>query len=312
MERVIGLENVVRDESSIVTVGTFDGVHIGHRVILDYLVDRAKKRQGTSVVVTFDPHPREVIYNETVPLLTTIQERAEVISLIGIDRLIVISFTPQFSRLSAESFVEDVLVSRIGLREIVVGYDHAFGKARSGDRQVLYEQGKRYGFDVDVIPATLVDQTVVSSTVIRNLIKNEGDVTTASQMLGRYYGLQGTVVRGAARGRGIGFPTANIVLDHTHKLIPKEGVYAVRTRIESGDTLLGGMMNIGRRPTFDDEGVHLEVHLFDFSGDLYDRIISVEFIRRLRDEQKFNSVEELKKQLYIDRKRCKEVLNDLV
>ncbi|WP_456426068.1 bifunctional riboflavin kinase/FAD synthetase [Rhodocaloribacter sp.] len=311
MKREYGLEQVVHDDRSIVTVGTFDGVHLGHQAILRYLVRRARSNGGSSVVVTFDPHPREVVRGEPVPLLTTIEERAELLETLGLDRFIVIPFTPAFARLSAEDFVEKILVGRIGLKEIVIGYDHGFGRGRGGDAALLEALGGKLGFTVDVIPPQVVEKHVVSSTEIRALLMDEGDVCEAARLLGRPYALGGTVVEGARRGRSIGFPTANLEVDHPRKVIPKIGVYAVLATLDDGVTTLGGMMNIGRRPTFEDAGLHLEVHLLEFDGDLYGRRLRIEFVERLRDERKFESIDALVEQLSRDRERCMAAIKTL-
>ncbi len=311
MKREYGLEQVVRDDRSLVTVGTFDGVHLGHQAILRYLVQRARSNGGNSVVVSFDPHPREVITGKPVPLLTTIDERAELLEELGLDRFIVIPFTKEFAKLSAEDFVEKILVGRIGLKEIVIGYDHGFGRGRGGDAKLLAALGEKLGFTVDVIPPQVVERHVVSSTEIRTLLIDEGDVSEAARLLGRPYALTGTVVEGARRGRTIGFPTANLAVDHPRKVVPRIGVYAVLVTLEDGVTTLGGMMNIGRRPTFGDTGRHLEVHLLEFEGDLYGSTLRIEFVERLRDEQKFASVEALVEQLSRDRERCMTALKTL-
>ncbi|GIV59120.1 bifunctional riboflavin kinase/FAD synthetase [Rhodocaloribacter litoris] len=304
MKREYGLDQVVYDAGSLVTVGTFDGVHLGHQAILRYLLRRAAENGGRSVVVSFDPHPREVVRNEPVPLLTTIDERADLFERLGVDRFIVIPFTKDFARLSAEDFVEQVLVARIGLKEIVIGYDHGFGRGRGGDAALLERLGRQHGFTVDVIPPQVVAEHVVSSTEIRQLLVEAGDVREAARLLGRPYALSGTVVEGAGRGRTIGFPTANLAVSHPRKVIPRPGVYAVSVAPGEAAHVYGGMMNIGRRPTFENEGLHLEVHLLDFRGDLYGRSLRIEFVERLRDERKFASVEALVEQLYEDRKRC--------
>jgi riboflavin kinase / FMN adenylyltransferase len=309
MKREYGLEQIVRDGSSVVTVGTFDGVHIGHQAVLRYLVDRAREKGGSSVAVSFHPHPREVVHGESVPLLTTIDERAEFLAELEIDRFIVLPFTREFSRLPAESFIVDILVGRIGLQEIVIGYDHAFGQGRRGDRNMLEAFGRNHGFSVDVLPPQVVERHVVSSSEIRQLLLENGDVMAAAQMLGRPYTIRGKVVGGAGRGRAIGFPTANLAVDHPRKVIPRLGVYAVRVDREGEQ--YGGMMNVGRRPTFGDSDLQVEVHLFDFDGNLYGRELRIEFVERIREERKFPSAEALAEQLSQDRARCKRRLRDV-
>lgn len=314
MKFFYGLEQVDLERSSVVTVGTFDGMHVGHQAILRYVIDRARSRQGPSVVVSFDPHPREVVHGEAVPLLTTVDERRELLEAVGIDRFVVIPFTRTFSQLGAEAFVREVLVAAIGMQEVVIGYDHAFGRSREGDAQLLARLGAELGFEVDVIPAQVVERHVVSSTEIRRLLVDGGDVAGAAQMLGRPYQMDGRVVRGDGRGRTIGFPTANLELLHPRKVVPRHGVYAVRTTTEpeTGDAFqAGGMMNIGVRPTFDGSELRIEVHLFDVEADLYGAKLRVEFVDRIRDERKFTGVDALVEQLSHDRSRCRQLLESV-
>lgn len=307
MRHEYGRDQIVRDDRSVVTVGTFDGVHRGHQAILRYLMRRAREQDGTSVVVSFDPHPRTVVAGEDVPLLTTVDERAEILDELGLDRFIVLPFTKEFSKRSAESFVRDILLERIGLQEVVIGYDFSFGRGREGDSALLEAMGREHGFTVDVIPAQVIEEHVVSSTQIRRLLQ-EGDVSSAAGLLGRWYRLTGTVVEGEGRGHAIGYPTANLSVTHPQKLIPRRGVYAVLVRHGRPGTTLGGMMNVGRRPTFEGEGLHVEVHLFGYDGDLYGEQLRVEFVERIRNEQKFRSVDALVQQLSQDEVRCKEAL----
>ena len=308
MKREYGLDQIVRDARSLVTVGTFDGVHLGHQSIIKYLVERASRKSGVSVALSFDPHPRQVLTGEQVPLLTTIQERAEIFAGLGLDRFIVIPFTRAFAEISARSFVIDTLVNRIGLQEIVIGYDHGFGKGRQGDSELLEELGLAYNFSVDVIPAQILEKGVVSSTRIRELLTEEGDVALAGKLLNRAYSLIGTVVQGDGRGRSIGYPTANVDVQNPNKVIPRRGVYAVRVH-EVGDTqVFDAMMNVGVRPTFGESKQPkqwLEVHVFDYTGDLYGKELQIDFVKRMRDEEKFNSIDALKKQLSKDEARCR-------
>lgn len=280
-----------KNERSVLTVGTFDGVHLGHQAILRYLLERADRVGGVPTVVSFDPHPREVVTGEHVPLLTTLDERGELLAEHGVERFVVLPFTRDLSNLSPEDYVEQVLIETIGLREIVIGYDHRFGKNRAGDRSTLERLGAEHGFSVDVIPEQLVQDQTVSSSAIRRLL-GTGDVAGAARMLGRSYALTGTVVRGDQRGRTIGYPTANLRVHGERKLVPALGVYAVR--VERGGERLAGMMNVGRRPTFETDGaVSVEVHLFDFDGDIYGDRLHVHFAERIRDEVRFDGVEEL-------------------
>ncbi|SHK44932.1 bifunctional riboflavin kinase/FAD synthetase [Rhodothermus profundi] len=303
-----GLEQVVHDARSVVTVGTFDGVHRGHQAVLQFLMARARERNGISTVLSFDPHPREVLRGEPVPLLTTVEERAALMAELGIERLIVLPFTSALASMPARQFVEEILVRHIGLQAICVGYDHTFGRNREGNVALLQELGPRYGFEVDVIPPQVVEDRTVSSTLIRTVLMEHGDVRLASELLGRPYMLQATVVRGEGRGRTLGFPTANLQLTHPRKVVPRNGVYAVRVWLPDAELPRGGMMNIGVRPTFAGGQRTLEVHVLDFEGDLYGQLLRVDFIERLRDEQRFPSVAALREQLFRDRQRCMEVL----
>lgn len=288
-----------RDERSVLTVGTFDGVHLGHQALLRYLRERAEAVGGIPTVVSFDPHPREVVTGEAVPLLTTLEERAALLAEHGIERFVVLPFTRDLSMLDGEAYVREVLAGTIGLREIAIGYDHQFGRNRSGNRATLEAMGPELGFSVDVIPEQIVADATVSSTRVRNLLLDEGDVRAAAELLGRPYTLAGTVVRGDQRGRTIGYPTANLRALSDRKLVPRLGVYAVRARL--GGTQHDAMMNVGRRPTFETDGaVSVEVHLFDFAEDLYGRDLTVTFVDRLRDERRFDGVEAIVAQLRQD------------
>lgn len=308
MIRALTLDEVQADPRSVVTVGTFDGVHLGHQALLRYVLGRAHERRGRSTAVTFDPHPREVVHHERVRLLSTVDERAEVMRGLGVDLVVVVPFTASFARMSAYQFVKDVLVERIGLQEIVIGYDFTFGRGREGDGQLLSRLGVEFGFDVDVIPAQMLDSGVVSSSTVRTMLVELGDVAGAASMLNRRYTLDGTVESGDARGRKLGYPTANIRLVDERKVVPRIGVYAVGVNIEGDDGFLPGMMNIGRRPTFGEGDVHLEVHILDYEGDLYDKRIRIAFVERVRDEKKFESVHALVEQLSQDERRCRELL----
>jgi riboflavin kinase/FMN adenylyltransferase len=309
MRREIGWDEIERDDRSVVTVGTFDGVHRGHQAILEHLRARADAHSGLSTLISFDPHPRSVVHGQEIPLLTTVEERAQVLEAAGLDRFVVVPFSMDFARLDPVDYVEEVLVERVGVREITVGYDHRFGRDREGDVDLLRACGERHGFSVDVIPAQEVDEDVVSSRNIRALLLEEGDVATAAEHLGRPYRLQGVVARGEGRGRQLGYPTANLALQDPRKLVPRRGVYATRVTLPDGRTR-GGMMNIGRRPTFDEMEVTVEVHLFDVEADLYGETLSVQFLQRLRDEQKFDSAEDLAMQLSEDERHCRTIVEE--
>lgn len=308
MKREIGWEQIQRDPSSVVTVGTFDGVHRGHQAILSFLCDRAEARGGTPTVLTFDPHPRSVVRNADVPLLTTIEERARVFERLGIARMVVLPFTNDLAQHDPKAYVREVLWEIIGMEMIAVGYDHRFGQNREGDVELLRTMGRELGFAVEEIPPRAEDDEVISSTRIRKQISEEGAVDAAARLLGRRYTLTGTVERGDQRGRTIGFPTANISLKDARSCVPCNGVYATRVHGDALQEPQVGMCNIGVRPTFDGRTPTIEVHLLDFSGDLYDETLCVEFVQRLRDEVKFDSVDALKAQLSKDRSHCIRVM----
>jgi riboflavin kinase/FMN adenylyltransferase len=292
---------IVRDDRSVLTTGTFDGVHLGHQAILRYLVARAADVGGVPTVVTFDPHPREVLAGQAVPLLTSLDERADLCAALGVERFVVLPFTRAMAQLEPEAYVADVLLGQVGMAEIVIGYDHRFGRAARGDRALLDALATAHGFSVDVIPAHVADGAPVSSSGIRRLLLDEGDAATAAAHLGRPFAVVGQVVRGRQRGRTLGFPTANVEPVEPRALVPRTGVYAVRARLPDG-TRLGGMMNIGLRPTFETDGARsLEVHLLDYAGDLYGAELRVEVHARLRDERRFDGPEALVEQLREDR-----------
>jgi riboflavin kinase/FMN adenylyltransferase len=309
MRRELGWDDIERDERSVVTVGTFDGVHRGHQAIIDHLKTRADHRSGPSTLISFDPHPRSVVTDDSVPLLTTVEERADILEALGLDRFVVVPFTDDFSQLAPRAYVEEVLVQGIGLQEITVGYDHRFGKNRAGDVDLLRACGEHFDFEVDVIPPQEVDDDVVSSRGIREVLLDDGDVARARELLGRPYELRGVVAHGEGRGRQLGYPTANLALQDPRKLVPRRGVYATRVRTPD-DKMYGGMMNIGRRPTFDEMEVTVEVHLFDFDGNLYGDRLSVQFLQRLRDEQTFDSPDALAMQLSEDERHCRTIVEN--
>ena len=304
MTKITTIEDIERDVKSVVTVGTFDGIHKGHQALMHRLVQTAKREHSRSVVVSFDPHPRSIIHAgaDGIRLLTTLNERKSVLSQLGVDLLCVIPFTRDFSLQSAEEFVVNSLVKTIGLSHFVIGYDHHFGKNRDGNANLLQQIGKEHGFDVEIVSKKEMGDTTISSTTIRNAIEQNGDVVFAAQLLGRSYSFEGIVIHGDERGRTIGFPTANIRPDNSDKLIPKEGIYAVRVSV-MGDSYQG-MMNIGHRPTFDGKQQSIEVNLFDFEKSIYGQNLRIEPIQRIRDEKKFTNIDALKSQLNQDREEC--------
>lgn len=310
MAELIELKNITRDPNTVVTVGTFDGVHQGHRALMEAVVTKARERNARSVVVTFDPHPREIINpgKEGIKLLTTLKERAEILEDLGVDVLLVIPFDRDFSLLSSEEFVRDIIFSKVGVSEFVIGYDHHFGRDRKGTIETIEKLGKELGFDSYVVSKQEMGDVTISSTVIRNTLAEEGDVKQAAEYLNRHYLLNGIVMHGDERGRTIGYPTANLKPEHENKVIPKNGVYAVKVRVNN--EWYGGMMNIGVRPTFGEDLRTLEVNIFDFDREIYGDTIQVRFIDRIRDEKKFDGVDELKVQLGADKHTALQILSD--
>ena len=296
------VQEIGHQSNSVVTVGTFDGVHIGHQAIIREVVRRAQVRGGRSVVITFDPHPRTVIGKGDFRLLTTIGERLERIDKLGVDAALVLEFTYAFSRLTPREFFEDYLVKGVGVREAVIGSDHMFGRDREAGREELNSMGREFGFSTQVVEPVAIAGEVASSSRIRELLLR-GDVESVEQILGRPYDLEGTVVHGDGRGMLIGFPTAYIGIRHDRKLLPIDGVYFVGIQI--AERQLYGMLNIGVRPTFPSaSGRVVEVHIFDVHEDLYDRNIRVSLFRYLRSEKKFASQVALIEQLQADRNAC--------
>lgn len=301
MAKLTHLNDVERVENTVLTVGTFDGVHEGHRALMETVVEKAKQRNARSVVVTFDPHPRTIIHSKSdgIKLLTTLKERAEILETIGVDVLVVIPFTRDFSLLSSEEFVKDVIHKKIGISEFIIGYDHHFGKDRSGTIETLERLGPELKFDVQVVSKKEMGDTTISSTVIRNEIIENGNMIKAADLLGRPYMLNALVIHGDERGRKIGFPTANLQPEHQDKAIPKNGIYAVKVRVDG--QWFSGMMNIGVRPTFDGVTKSLEVNIFDFKQMIYGKTVQIRFFDRIREEQKFESADKLKAQLQHDK-----------
>lgn len=296
-----GFDALEEIKNPVLTIGTFDGVHLGHQKIIQQLNEEAEKIGGESVLFTFYPHPRMVLYPEThgLKLIQTQVEKIDKLRRIGLDNVIVHPFTKEFSRLSAIEFVRDYLVNRLHVKKLVIGYDHQFGKNREGSLKFLLEVCETYGFEVIEIGAQEIDEVNVSSTKIRNAIQ-AGEMQKASDYLGEPFELYGRIVQGEAIGRQIGFPTANLDVESDIKLIPANGVYAVNMLMGDG-IIREGMMNIGSRPTIaNGSNVSIEVHLFDFEGDLYGEQVTVQLLSRFRDEQKFDSVDELMEQLKKD------------
>lgn len=300
-------KNDAKLKNSCVTIGTFDGLHIGHQNILNVLKNIAKEKNLKSTVVSFHPHPRRVVkesYN--IKILTTFEEKKEILKSLGIDNFYLIDFTPEFSQQSSEDFVKNYIVDRFDAKHVVVGHDHKFGKDRNGDASSLSKLGEEFGFGVTSVDAVRLGNEIISSSKIRNAL-GSGDIGKANEFLGRSYCMQGEVVVGAKRGRILGFPTANLNVGSSSKLIPQSGVYAVGCEMNGEE--LKGVMNIGYRPTFDDVTELVpEVHLFNFNSTIYGEVLKVNFIQRIRAEKKFGSKEELIKQIELDKKEAAKVL----
>ncbi len=297
-----------KNKKTVVTIGTFDGVHIGHQAIISRLKEAAGQLNAESVILTFYPHPRMILHPEDhgLSLLTTPEEKAEKLQESGINHLMVYPFNEDFSRISAYDYVRNLLVNGLNAKKVIVGYDHRFGRNREGDFSTLSEWAEMLGFEAQEIPAKEIDAVNISSTKIRQCLQ-QGDVSTANSYLGYNYSLKGTVIHGAAMGRRIGFPTANIHVDYPFKLIPANGVYAIEAKVHGRK--YHGVMNIGVRPTVDQSlQRQLEAHLFDFDNLIYDEKIEVKFLFKVRDEKKFGSIDELKDQIFVDIQKVKSLL----
>ena len=298
MKVLTSLSSLPLLRNPIVTLGTYDGVHTGHRAILTQLINKAKDTGKDSMLITFDPHPRQALGLGEISLLSTLDEKIELLSQTGLDYLLVLPFTKEFSNQGARDFISNVLIEQLNISEIILGYDHKFGHNREGDVQLLAEILTKTNRFVTEIPAQDVDEIIVSSTKIRTALI-QGEVESANRLLGYNYQVKGTVVKGKQLGRIIGFPTANIEPMNDSKLIPGNGVYAVTTRIEG--IAYQGMMNIGIRPTVSNSNQRvIEVHLFDFNSDIYGETVTISLYHRLRGEQTFSGIEELTEQLKKD------------
>lgn len=294
---------------AIVTTGTFDGVHLGHQIILKRLCEIAEREGGETVLFTFDPHPRQILFpdDNDLKLLNTLEEKIERLEKAGIEHLIIQPFTLAFSRITAVDYVKKILVDQIGVYRLVIGYDHHFGRNREGSFENLKVLAPQHGFEVEEIPAQEIDEVNISSTKIRNALL-AGDVATANTYLKYIYPLSGIVVKGRQIGRNMGFPTANIKVDNITKLIPADGVYAVRIIVNNNN--FKGMLSIGWNPTIVNEppSHSIEVNIFDFDDDIYGKEITVLFVKRIRDEEKFDDINSLKEQLENDRIECLQYL----
>ena len=294
-------------KNSVVTIGTFDGIHKGHQKIFNKLITASKQSDLSSVVLTFFPHPRVILnkYND-IKMIDTLDEKIDHLEKIGIDHLVIHPFDKKFSLLSADQFIKEYLVEKLKLKHIIIGYDHRFGKGREASVTDLKEYSREFNFVVDEIDAQEIEKIAISSTKIRNSI-NEGDLKTTETYLGRFFSLTGKVVKGDGLGKQINYPTANISIEEDYKIIPKDGVYYIKTVIDNN--LYNGMMNIGHRPTIGTKEKSIEVNLFSFDKDIYDKVISVDVVEKIREEKKFSSIEALKTQLAKDEEHCLKLIN---
>ncbi|GGI56032.1 bifunctional riboflavin kinase/FAD synthetase [Winogradskyella haliclonae] len=285
--------------SKILTIGTFDGVHIGHQKILKRIVNLSKEKDLIPSVLTFFPHPRMVLQqNHSIKLLNTIAERRMLLEKFGIELICVKTFTREFANLSARAYIKDILINELNTKQVLIGYDHHFGKNRSANINDLKQFSEEFDFEIEEISAEDIAEVTISSTKIRNALNN-GNISLANTYLGYNYFLTGKVVSGQSIGRTIDFPTANIFIEEDYKLIPKDGVYVVKSIIN--DTQYYGMMNIGSNPTIKNKPRSIEVHFFNFENDIYGNQIVIELLSRLRDEHKFETLEALQEQLRLDR-----------
>ena len=303
MKTIHGIENFPADEASIVTIGTFDGVHLGHQQILKQLIDTSRKSKLKSVLLTFFPHPRMVLQPDiSMRLIQTIQEREKALQKTGLDYLVIHPFSTEFSRLSADDYVKQILVEQLNVRKVVVGYDHRFGRNRTASLEDMYHYADIHEFEVIEINAEKIESTAVSSTKIRKAI-DEGNIELANTYLGHSFTIEGMVIDGDKRGRELSYPTANIDLQNQHKIVPKQGVYLVKSKLKG--RVVYGMMNIGTKPTFDTTMPSIEVHFLDWNGNLYGKAVQVELLKWVREERKFNTVEELQTQIQADEQYCR-------
>jgi riboflavin kinase/FMN adenylyltransferase len=306
----LGTEAIENIKNAVVTSGTFDGVHMGHQKIIDRLKEEARRIDGETVLITYWPHPRLVLkpWDSSLQLLSTFPEKANLLEEYGIDHLVKVPFTKEFASMQAEDYIRVILSERIQTKKIIIGYDHRFGKDRSGGLEELHQFSDKYGYEVEEIPRQDIEEIGISSTKIRRALE-VGDVQQANAFLGRNYAITGRVVHGEKIGRSLGFPTANISIKENYKLIPADGIYAVRVCLKYNK--FDGMLNIGNRPTIGGDHKTIEVNIFDFNEDIYESEISIEFVDLIRKEIKFSSLDALKEQLKIDKQSVTERLSKL-
>jgi riboflavin kinase/FMN adenylyltransferase len=304
------IKSLNKNNNTVLTLGTFDGIHPGHIKIFDKMIDRSKENGWRNVVIVFHPHPRSVLSaGNSVRLLTTRDEKISLLGKHGIENLLTINFTKEFASLTAEDFINEYLINGIGLSEIIIGHDHHFGKGRGGNVELLKKIGEKENFSVTTVDAFFINDEVVSSTKIRNAI-SDGDIKRANALLGRNYSFSGVVVGGDKRGRELGYPTANIKLSSQDKLLPAIGIYAVKVFLENEKHI--GLLSIGKRPTFYNEGeLVTEVYIYNFNREIYGEQVTIELIERLRGEEKFNSAQELIDQMNKDKENGLKIFNNL-
>ena len=306
-----GLDQFTKPDFAVVTSGTFDGVHIGHQTIISRILEISQKHQGECVVITFWPHPRVVLSqgNTELRLLTSLEEKAELLAKSGVDHLLVLPFTNEFSQLSPEEFIQKIYIQGVGTHKLVIGYDHRFGKNREGGFDYLQQNAKKYPFTVEEIPRQDIDNVGISSTKVRKALQS-GDVALANQYLGYTYSLTGSVVHGDKLGRTIGFPTANLNIEEAFKLIPADGIYAVKVHLNSAEEYLG-MLYIGKRPTLEGNFENrIEVNILDFNKDIYGAKLRLSLIEKIRGDAKFESLEAMQVQLKKDEELSRQVLSE--
>ena len=310
MQVFSSLSSIKKDENTVLTIGTFDGIHLGHQKIIEKVKKKASLYRARNLVVTFNPHPKKILSKAgSIKLLSTIKEKKETLENLGIENLFVIEFTKEFSQLPAEIFFTDYIINGTGVKEIIIGYDHHFGKGRSGGFETLMEMGKKNNFSVEKVGEVELDGDIISSTLIRNAL-TEGEIRLVNSYLGRHYSFSGTVVQGDRRGRLLGFPTANIQVDEEDKLLPALGIYMVEFLVNNNNFY--GLLSIGRRPTFYNSGdIVPEVYVYDFNEEIYNEYVTVKVIERLRGEEKFSSAEELIEQMNKDKELGLEILSRL-
>ncbi len=309
MEVVNNIEQFNCKDYFALTMGTFDGIHLGHQSIIKRLIDVSKREKIKTILLTFSPHPQAVVKSKKtndIKILTTIKEKISILKNYNLDYLVVIKFTENFSKITSSEFIEDFLVNKFNVKEIVIGYDHAFGKERGGSIETLRELSEKFKYNVSIVEPVKYNDESISSTRIREALKN-GNISSVSEMLGRNYLFSGNVVKGRGIGKIINVPTANIKIDDESKLIPKKGIYVVKILLRK--KIYKGLLNIGTNPTVNSHCLSIEANIFDFYDNIYDEKVTVEVIKRLRDEKKFENIESLVQQIHKDKEECIKFFN---